>query len=854
MKNLILFLLLALCSFTAQAQITTYNNAAQNTFYGIGGYSFSQGFFQGGVRPNPDVVSGPSPQNDFSYTVSSTGGLQHVYTYISTLSVNKSITLQFNGNNIRKFGCKATAVNIPTGQATTEPIFFVATTNLGNIANQTAALTDFVGFNVSSGNENEYIVSVVASFVNPSTNSIAINNIMVGDNTPQNVALNFDGVNDYVEIPSTVGNFATNQDFTVSCWIKPDLNQSSPNGQFYANENDIITKRFDVSASVSNPYPFEIRYLNNNRTTVSERNKIRAGQWDGTNFPFITSTTPLNDGKWHHVAFVRESGNFKLYIDGVQEGVTVADNATGTTTNASALQIGRRANNQNFFKGEIDEVRILNIAKTQPDIQNERFCKNPDSNFEVARYNFSYGVPHDNNALITQAQDAVSTNHGTLNNFAKTGDASNFVTGQVKYVKKPNFGTINGSSWATSFIDLQVALTANTCNDLFDVYVAKQTYLPSDINNVNESFIIPSGMSIYGGFAGTEKSINQRLMALIHSTNKTTLSGDLNGNDTPFNFTINRTDNSNYPVIITGNNVIFDGFTVSGASGNGAGIRINGTNATIKNSRGMDNVNFGFYILGGNATISNCSIMGNNANGILIPNSSAIIKESLIANNGNSGIEIFVTNGTRQTTITNSTIASNANYGIKVTTSLGATSTNILKNTLIYGNAAGGIFNSGSGISNTITYSLVQGDAGGTNGNLNGNTVNPQFVSPLANSVRSDAGDYRLKDSSPCINVGDDVGVSPLDLDRNPRPKGGRTDMGAYESNVNMNEIISIVNGNWENNNTWNLARQPLNTDKVIINGHTVTVTTNTVVAKDLVYKTGAILRYLSGGLLRFGL
>jgi hypothetical protein len=133
-------------------------------------------------------------------------------------------------------------------------------------------------------------------------------------------------------------------------------------------------------------------------------------------------------------------------------------------------------------------------------------------------------------------------------------------------------------------------------------------------------------------------------------------------------------------------------------------------------------------------------------------------------------------------------------------------------------------------------------------------TVNPHFVSPLANTIKSDAGNYRLKDLSPCINRGDNTGVSPLDLDRNPRPKGGKTDMGAYESNVNMNEIISIITGNWESNTTWNLDRIPLFTDKVIVNGHQVTVATNAARAKDLEYKTGAILRYLSGGLLRFGL
>jgi hypothetical protein len=78
--------------------------------------------------------------------------------------------------------------------------------------------------------------------------------------------------------------------------------------------------------------------------------------------------------------------------------------------------------------------------------------------------------------------------------------------------------------------------------------------------------------------------------------------------------------------------------------------------------------------------------------------------------------------------------------------------------------------------------------------------------------------------------------------------------MGAYESNINMNEIISITTGNWETNSTWNLNRIPLATDKVTVNGHNVTVTTNAARAKDLEYKTGIILRYVNGGVLRFGL
>jgi hypothetical protein len=777
-----------------------FNNAAQNAFYGIGGYSFTKEIFTpDGVQPTPYVVSGPSPQNDFSYTVTANGGaISHSAGVITTTTTNTNIYIEMKGNNVRKFACKVYAYVTAVTNPSNNIINVIALTNLGNQFLQTGNNAgQFVGFNVT-GNENEYITAVFVQFPNtPSPAArIALYSIMVGDNSPQNVALNFDGVDDYVSIPSNTGNNTGSfVSFTVTCWIKPDANQSttsSPN----PDENDIISKWAGLGSGTNNKYPFVVRYLNTTRAIASERGKILVGIWDGANFPTIISTTAVNDGKWHHVAFVKTNitNTLTLYIDGLPNG-SITNTIASSTTNNTPLQIGRRGNGQNYFRGDIDEVRIWSVNKSQADIQAEMFCKNPNTTGLQAAYNFSNGVPHDNNPLIMQVQDASTLlSHGTLNSFAKTSDISNFVTGQVKYVRATSGG--NGSSWSNAFAEPQQALPANTCNDLFDVYVAKGTYTPAAAN-VNFSFEIPSGMRIYGGFAGTEKSINQRNLALIHSTNKTTLSGDLNGNDTAFNFTINRGENSNYPVRITGSNVVFDGFKVSGSSAFGAGILSNGTNATIKNSRVIDNTNFGLNIFGGgNATIANCSIMGNNSLGINIGNSTASIKESLIANNGFRGIYIFVDNGTRQTTITNSTIASNADFGIDVVT-LSGTSTNTLKNTLIYGNAVGGINsdNSGGGtISNTITYSLVQGDAGGTNGNLNGNTVNPQFVSPLANSVRSDAGDYRLKWCSLAINAGNNAGISPLDLDRKPRNFNTTADMGAYEFLGNMPSQVATSN------------------------------------------------------------
>ncbi|HVT88874.1 MAG TPA: NPCBM/NEW2 domain-containing protein, partial [Tepidisphaeraceae bacterium] len=82
----------------------------------------------------------------------------------------------------------------------------------------------------------------------------------------------------------------------------------------------------------------------------------------------VMSTTPINNGQWHHVAISRNAsdGSIKLYIDGVLNktgtleagfkgstfksiGQLTIDNADGTTRSGG-----------NYFNGQLDDVRIYN--------------------------------------------------------------------------------------------------------------------------------------------------------------------------------------------------------------------------------------------------------------------------------------------------------------------------------------------------------------------------------------------------------------------------------------------------------------------------------------------------------------
>ncbi|MCF8247974.1 MAG: T9SS type A sorting domain-containing protein [Saprospiraceae bacterium] len=137
------------------------------------------------------------------------------------------------------------------------------------------------------------------------------------------------------------------------------------------------------------------------------------------------------------------------------------------------------------------------------------------------------------------------------------------------FVKQGAIGTNNGTSWVNAYTSLEAALAGTLTGQ---VWVAAGTYKPS-LPTV--SFVIPGGVSLYGGFAGTETTLGQR----NPTANVTRLSGDLLGDDIAGNLTTNRTDNALHVIAVglglTGS-VVIDGFTISGGNTPASGITSSG--------------------------------------------------------------------------------------------------------------------------------------------------------------------------------------------------------------------------------------------------------------------------------------
>ncbi len=173
-------------------------------------------------------------------------------------------------------------------------------------------------------------------------------------------ALSFDGVNDCVSIPhSSVLNFAYNQDFSVSAWVKAPATQLDPG--FGGN---IILQKWANTGG----YPYAIRIFNQTYGVSGDRGKVYALRYDATNLPTLVSGVKINDDTWHHISFTKNGSTLSLYIDGNSSVTTTTDTTTGTTTNSYPLYIGGEQCSVYPFNGKVDEVRVYNRALSATEI------------------------------------------------------------------------------------------------------------------------------------------------------------------------------------------------------------------------------------------------------------------------------------------------------------------------------------------------------------------------------------------------------------------------------------------------------------------------------------------------------
>jgi CSLREA domain-containing protein len=164
----------------------------------------------------------------------------------------------------------------------------------------------------------------------------------------------------------------------------------------------------------------------------------------------------------------------------------------------------------------------------------------------------------------------------------------------------------NGFTWAGAWTKLQDGLGAASKGS--EVWVADGVYYPDEgyfvtADNQSMTFNLKDTVAVYGGFNGTETSLNQRDI----KTNVTVLSGDIDQNDTnaDTNYiaeTPSDIQGNNAYHVVTGDdviNAILSGFTIT--AGNAAGSGIDNSGGGMLNTNGAEPVLSYLTFIGNNA-------------------------------------------------------------------------------------------------------------------------------------------------------------------------------------------------------------------------------------------------------------
>lgn len=350
---------------------------------------------------------------------------------------------------------------------------------------------------------------------------------------------------------------------------------------------------------------------------------------------------------------------------------------------------------------------------------------------------------------------------------------------KIYYVSSQATDTGDGSSWANA-TTLTKALDKAVAGDQiwvqgFETLTGGNLYVAP-----KEGFAVKSGVQLYGGFAGTESRLSQRvtLGKPYQLKYRSVLSGDIQKNDTvgsvdlifPANGT--RSDNATHvlsvnldPTQASGNNntypTVINGFSIgngqaagTGDAGKGGGIYVYGDNSKggvfriercflISNyatQGGAVYVDASVKSVNGETSLINQSVVFNNAagdraavenqaGGIYLAGEATVVNTSIF-NNGNGGVRL--SSGSK---VVNATIARNTGAGVDMTA--GGSGDAHVYNSIIWGNTQLYLQND-PGFRNSAYHEVVSSDPAtpDENGNIyvakenRGDKFGPMFDAP----------------------------------------------------------------------------------------------------------------------------
>jgi len=157
----------------------------------------------------------------------------------------------------------------------------------------------------------------------------------------------FDGSDDYLQCPSPNNIDDSATDFTFEGWFRFDINPESQTigGGSYMMLATVNSTSYILCQEVGGEKSVQVA----DSGTFMSFNESSGGGWSTNN--------------WYHIAVVRNSDQYDIYLDGVALPRPTTSTKSGGFAVGGNFTIGRFIDSRGSFDGNIDELRISNIAR-----------------------------------------------------------------------------------------------------------------------------------------------------------------------------------------------------------------------------------------------------------------------------------------------------------------------------------------------------------------------------------------------------------------------------------------------------------------------------------------------------------
>lgn len=255
--------------------------------------------------------------------------------------------------------------------------------------------------------------------------------------------LNFDGANDVVNLGAGLTTYFTGRtQVSIQAWVRPETNTGL--GTIVGNYN----------------YPSNINAM---QMMLRRDNGNYAFYLDsGSGYTSVSAVGSVVVNTWQHVTGTWDGTTMRIYVNGVLANSSAK---TGTIpSKTTSFSIG--SNFSERFDGDIDEVRLWNIALSTIDIMNTMNCEAQTQPELVAYYKFNQGNDYSSNSSTTSLTDSSGNSYtGTLTNFALTGATSNWRLGSIVTTGN-TCATLSNSSFEKM---KEVTIYPNPSNGIFNL-------------------------------------------------------------------------------------------------------------------------------------------------------------------------------------------------------------------------------------------------------------------------------------------------------------------------------------------------------------------------------------------------